>query len=109
MKISIKTRIWLTIFSIVFVFALFLMFFFPIQQEKYFMKNYNTEVESLARTVALGVKIALTEQNFEGVQTAIDFAKSDNRMRFVALVQKEESNSHTIRAFFRRIIPILRK
>ncbi|HMT28478.1 MAG TPA: HAMP domain-containing protein, partial [Bacteroidia bacterium] len=100
MKISIKTRIWLTIFSIVFVFTLFLMFFFPVQQEKYFLKNYNTEVENLAKTVALGVKIALTEQNFEGVQTAIDFAKSDKRMRFVALVQNDiHSTSNVINVF----------
>jgi two-component system, NtrC family, sensor kinase len=89
MKVSIKTRIWLTVFSIVAVFTLFLMFFFPLQQEKYFLKNYNLEVENLAKTVALGVKIAMTEQNFEGVQTALDFAKADKRMRFVALVQND--------------------
>ena len=65
MIISIKTRIWLTVFSIVAVFTLFLMFFFPMQQEKYFLKNYNQEIENLAKTVALGVKIAMTEQNLK--------------------------------------------
>ena len=96
MIVSIKTRIWLTVFSIVAVFTLFLMFFFPMQQEKYFLKNYNQEIENLAKTVALGVKIAMTEQNFEGVQTALDFAKSDRRMRFVALLQKQPDGTSAL-------------
>lgn len=53
------------------------------------MKNYNKEVENLAGTVALGVKIALTEQNFEGVQTALDFVKNDPHLRFVSMLQAD--------------------
>ena len=53
------------------------------------MKNYNKEVENLASTVALGVKIALTEQNFEGVQTALDFVKNDPHLRFVSMLQTD--------------------
>lgn len=53
------------------------------------MRNYNKEVENLASTVALGVKIALTEQNFEGVQTALDFVKNDPHLRFVSMLQTD--------------------
>lgn len=75
--------------SIVALFSFFILIYFPAQQEKYLLKNYNKEVQSLAGTVALGVKIALTEQNFEGVQTAMDFVKGDPHLRFVSMVQTD--------------------
>ncbi len=87
MRLTLKTKIWLAVFSVVMMFAFFILFYFPAQQEKFLLKNYNKEVQNLANTVALGVKIALTEQNFEGVQTAIDFVKSDPHLRYVSLVQ----------------------
>ncbi|HKR06263.1 MAG TPA: hypothetical protein VJY62_16625, partial [Bacteroidia bacterium] len=71
MKLSLKTKIWMTVLSIVLMFAFFILFYFPAQREKYMMKNYHKEIQNLANTVALGVKIALTEQNFEGAQTAM--------------------------------------
>ena len=63
------------------MFAFFILYYFPAQQEKYLLINYNKEVQNLANTVALGVKIAITEQNFEGVQTAMDFVKDDKHLR----------------------------
>ncbi len=89
MRLGVQSKIWLTILCIVLIFAFFLLFFFPAQQEKYLLKNYEKEIQTLANTVSLGVKIALTEQNFEGVQTAIDFIKDDNRLRFVAMIQTD--------------------
>lgn len=87
MKISLTRKIWLTVASIVLIFTLLLLYIIPNQQEKYFLKNFNNEVQKLASTVALGVEIALTDQNFEGVQKAIGFATKDSRLNFVALVQ----------------------
>lgn len=87
MLINLKTKIWLTIGSIVLMFSFFTLFYFPFQQEKLLISNYNTEVQNLANTVALGVRIAITEQNFEGVQTAIEFVKDDSRLQFVSILQ----------------------
>src|SRR6266480_3708404 len=87
MRISLKAKIWITVITIVLMFTVFLLLYVPAQQEKYLLKNYNNEVQNLTSTVALGVKIALTEQNFEGVQTAMDFVKDDPRLRFVSLVE----------------------
>lgn len=87
MKLTLKSKIWFTMFSIVAMFAFFILIYFPRQQEKSLLKNFNTEVQNLASTVALGVKIALTEQNFEGVETALDFVKHNHHLRFVSLVQ----------------------
>ena len=81
MLISLKTKIWLTVLIIVLMFAFFTLYYFPAQQGKSLLKNYNNEVQNLANTVALGVKIAIKEQNFEGVQTAIEFVKDDPRLQ----------------------------
>ena len=87
MLINLKTKIWLTICSIVLMFSFFTLFYFPRQQGNLLINNYNTEIQNLANTVALGVKIAITEQNFEGVQTAIEFVKGDPRLQFVSMLQ----------------------
>ena len=97
MHINLKTKIWLTIFVIVLMFSFFTLFYFPRQQGILLINNYNTEVQNLANTVALGVKIAITEQNFEGVETALEFVKGDHRLQFVSIVEYDTSwnNDHT--------------
>src|SRR4030095_7579547 len=87
MRITLKTKIWLTVFTIVLMFSFFTLFYFPEQQEKYLLANYSTEVENLAKTVALGVRIAMTDENYEGVQEAMRFVTDDHRLRFVILLQ----------------------
>ncbi|HVE61828.1 MAG TPA: ATP-binding protein [Chitinophagaceae bacterium] len=87
MVLSLRTKILLTVITIVLMFGFFTLFYFPAQQGNLLLKNYNNEVQNLANTVALGVKIAITEQNFEGVQTAMEFVKDDARLKFVSLVQ----------------------
>jgi len=87
MQINLKTKIWFTICFIVLMFSFFTLFYFPNQQGKLLINDYNKEIQNLANTVALGVKIAITEQNFEGVQTAIEFVKDDPRLQFVSMIQ----------------------
>jgi two-component system NtrC family sensor kinase len=96
-RITLKTKIWLTVLSVVMMFAFFILFYFPAQQEKYLLKNFNKEVQNLANTVALGVKIAITEQNFEGVQTAMDFVKGDPHLNFISMLQTDTlwNEAHT--------------
>ncbi len=84
---TVKGKILMTVLTVVMMFALFILFYFPKRQERYLLENYNNEVENFVKTVALGVKIALTEQNFEGVETAIDFVRHDERLEFVSLIQ----------------------
>ena len=82
MVISVKSKILMTVLSVVMMFALFILFYLPARQERLLLQNYNNEIENFAKTVALGVKIAITEQNFEGVETAIDFVRNDERLQF---------------------------
>jgi two-component system NtrC family sensor kinase len=89
MRINLKTKIWLTICSIVLMFSFFTLFYFPQQQGQLLVNNYENEVQNLANTVALGVKIAINEQNFEGVQTAMEFVKDDSRLQFISMLQSD--------------------
>lgn len=97
MLLTLKTKIWLTVFSIVLMFSFFTLYYFPAQEGKQLLKNYNSEVQNLANTVALGVKIAITEQNFEGVQTAMEFVKDDPRLKYVSMLESDTvwNNDHT--------------
>ncbi|RZK44490.1 MAG: HAMP domain-containing protein [Hymenobacter sp.] len=88
-RITLKTKIWMAVTSIVLLFSFFVLFYLPAIQEKYLLSNYNKEVQNHANTVALGVKIAMTEQNFQGVQTAMDFVKKDPLLQSVSLLQTD--------------------
>jgi signal transduction histidine kinase len=87
MSLNLKSKIWLTVAAIVVMFSFFTLYYFPYEQAKLLLKNYNNEVQNLANTVSLGVKIAMTEQNFEGVQTAMEFVKDDARLEFISMLQ----------------------
>src|SRR5665647_355065 len=87
MVFKLKTRIWLTVFAIVVMFTFFTLFYFPSEQRKLLLKNYNTEVQNLANSVALGVNIALTDQNYENLGSTIKLVKDDSRLQFVSMVQ----------------------
>ncbi|QJX45513.1 HAMP domain-containing protein [Hymenobacter taeanensis] len=96
-RLTVKTKIWMAVTSIVLLFSFFVLFYLPAIQEKTLLNNFNKEVQNQANTVALGVKIAMTEQNFEGVQTAMDFVKKDPLLRFVSLLQTDTvwNTNHT--------------
>jgi len=96
MVINLKTRIWLTVFSIVLLFTFFTLFYFPAQQRKLLIKNYNTEVQNLANSVALAVNIAITDQNYNNLGQTIKLVKDDSRLQFVSMVQHDTvwSNDH---------------
>ncbi|MDB5246231.1 MAG: Adenylate cyclase, class 3 [Segetibacter sp.] len=97
MRLTVKTKIWMTVLTVVLMFAFFILVYFPAVQEQYLLKNYNKEVQNLANTVALGVKIAITEENFEGVQTAMDFVKEDPHLLYISMLQKDTvwNDEHT--------------
>ena len=99
MRINLKTKIWLTILCVVLMFTFFTLYYFPAQQRRLLLKNYNTEVQNLANTVALGVKIALTEQNYNGLDSSMKFVTNDPRLKFVSTVQYDTSWSEDHQSF----------
>src|SRR3954453_4484253 len=89
MFLNLKTKIWLTILSIVLMFTFFTLIYFPTQQGNFLLKNYNNEVQNLANTVALGVQIALEDQNYNAVYKAMEYVKGNPGLKFVSLVQRD--------------------
>ncbi|HEX8330268.1 MAG TPA: ATP-binding protein [Hymenobacter sp.] len=89
LRLTVKTKIWLAVTSIVLLFSFFVLFYLPVIQERSLLNNFNKDVQNHANTVALGVQIAMTEQNFQGVQTAMDFVKKDPLLQFVSLLQTD--------------------
>ena len=85
MRFNLQTKIWFTVLAIVLMFSFFSLYYFPGQQEKMMKKNFDNEVQNLANTIALGVKIAFNEENFEGMSTAMSFVKDDPRLIYVKL------------------------
>jgi signal transduction histidine kinase len=71
------------------MFSFFSLFYFPAQQEKILKKNFDNEAQNLAKTIALGVRIAYTTENFEGIKTAMSFVKDDQRLIYVKLIQTD--------------------
>lgn len=102
MFIGVKTKILLTVLAIVLLFTLFSLLYFPSQQGRTLLSNYKNEVQNQAKTIALGASIALSEQNFKGIKTAMDFVRENEELRFVALIQSdtqwnEVHTAHTIK------------
>ena len=89
MFIGIQTKILLTVLAIVLLFTFFSLFYFPSQQRQSLLNNYKNEVHNQAKTIALGASIALNEENFEGIKTAMDFVKENEALKFVALLQTD--------------------
>ncbi len=97
MFIGVKTKILLTVLAIVLLFTIFSFYYFPAQQGKTLLTNYKSEVQNQAKTIALGASIALSEQNFKGLKTAMDFVKENEELKFVSLIQKDTvwNDGHT--------------
>ncbi len=101
MFIGVKTKILLTVLAIVLLFTVFSLFYFPTLQRKILLTNYKSEIQNQAKTIALGASIALSEQNFKGLKTAMDFVKENEELKFVTLIQKDtiwnpDSNGYKI-------------
>ena len=97
MFIPIKLKIRAAVLFIVLLFTSFALFYFPKQEGDYLLKAYNSQVQNLANTVALGVQIALNEDNYEGVKTAMEYLKGKPNFLYVSLLQQDTTwnNDHT--------------
>src|SRR5260221_365959 len=80
MRITLKTKIWFPILTVVLMFSFFSLYYFPAQEEKYMLDSYNNEVQNLANINALGVKIAVENENFKSISTALSFVQADPRL-----------------------------
>lgn len=92
MLLSLKTKIMGAVVGLVFSLSLFFMFVFPLHQQQQIEESFEDATESLAVTVALGVQIAMESDDFAAVEKAIDFARQDSELVFVAVVSDDHEN-----------------
>ena len=67
------------------MFSFFSLYYYPAQQEKELAASYNNEVQNLANTISMAVEMALTEETFQSVKSAMGLVKDDPRLEFVKL------------------------
>ncbi len=48
LRLTVKTKIWMTVTSIVVLFSFFVLFYLPTIQERYLLNNFNKEVQNHA-------------------------------------------------------------
>src|SRR5215210_8123049 len=87
MRVTVKTKILTTVLSIVLMFAVYVLFYSPYAQKIYLLENFNKEIDNDARRVALGVKIAITEDHFEDVQKDLEYLKIEPFLLYVSLLR----------------------
>ncbi len=92
MRLTFQNKILFAVVSIVSVLSLFLCFFFPARQQQQIRDSFAEATHSLAVTVALGVQIGLENDDFTAVQRAIDFARFNPDLEFVAVVSDQGEN-----------------
>ena len=96
MRFSIRHKIQVTVISIILGVSLSIYLFFNSQQVRLLEEEFIRSSHSLAVTVALGIQIGLEVGDFTALERAVDFAKSDNQVRFVVV---REANGETLAAY----------
>lgn len=86
---TLKSKILLSVFGLVVCLSVFFTYLFSTHQQGQIYSNFSNTTESLAATVALGVKIAMDSDDFAAVQEAINFAREDPNLVFVAVVAED--------------------
>ena len=93
---GISLRIWLPFAISITIFILAAGFYYPKKQEIIFIENYSSKIKELAKTVALGVELTLSSDNFEGLKKTIDLAKSSSEFEFIAIIEKQEDGTEQV-------------
>ena len=93
---GISLRIWLPFAISITVFILAAGFYYPKKQEQIFIENYTSKIKELSKTVALGVELTLSSDNFEGLKKTIDLAKSSSEFEFIAIIETQEDGTERV-------------
>jgi signal transduction histidine kinase/CheY-like chemotaxis protein len=88
MSLSLGQKIQIAVIGIVAGLSILLGFFFPLRQQQQLQESFERATHSLAVTVALGVEIGLSNGNFSAMQNAIDFARQDAELAYVAVTNE---------------------
>ena len=90
MKWTIKNKLLAVILGLMTTVSIFILFWLPSYQQSFFEKSFDNEVNSILATVKLGITIGLNSGDLAATQSSIDYAKTNQNVRFVALTSGGE-------------------
>ena len=86
---SIKFRFAGGILILVASIVLFVVSYFPAQKRVQYIEAYEKELDVINETLGLALAIGLRDDNYESLQFAFDFARSDERLVYVVVTDTE--------------------
>ena len=88
-RFNVRQKIQLPIILFIAALSLFMFLYFPSEHGNALRDSVTAEVQSLARMVGNGVTIGLSNQDWPGIRSSIEFVQESEDIRFVALVTEE--------------------
>lgn len=92
MLTSLRIKIWTAVNSSILLFAVLFYVLLPKIVALKLAKDTEREVEYISRTIANGISIALADENFTGIQSSMEYARSDNRLAYVLMFSNEKNS-----------------
>jgi PAS domain S-box-containing protein len=89
-------RIWLPFAISISVVLISLLVLYPQRQGVLFRNNFETELEQLSRTTALGVSLALKNNDFEGLSEVLNLGDNSSDLEFIAIVERDSIGGRTV-------------
>ncbi|MCR9083062.1 MAG: PAS domain-containing protein, partial [Cyclobacteriaceae bacterium] len=93
---GLSFRIWFPFALSITILLASLLVLYPSRQSTLFKQNFETEFNQLARTTALGVNLALRNNDFEGLADIIDLANVKSELEYIALVEEDSLGNLTV-------------
>jgi len=91
MAISHRARFIATFSSPLLIIALFGLIYYPINQKEHGLAEASTKAMSLSEMLGVAVGAGLSESNFDLVQTAFDWSKSDPNVVYIGILDEQGS------------------
>lgn len=89
-------RIWLPFAISISLVLLSLLVLYPQRQGALFRSNFETELDQLVRSMALGVDLALKNSDFEGLSEVLNLGDKSSELEFIAIVERDSTGRRRV-------------
>lgn len=93
---SLSFRIWLPFALSISTLLISLLILYPNRQGELFRRNFQSELDQLAKTTALGVEVALDNNDFENLGEIIALVTSSSNLEFVAITELDSAGNERV-------------
>ncbi|AMQ54821.1 PAS domain S-box protein [Algoriphagus sanaruensis] len=93
---GLSFRIWFPFAFSITILLVSLLILYPNRQGSLFRKNFETELDQLAHTTALGVNLALRNNDFEGLAEVVSLSDDNSEIEFVAIIEIDSSGQEAV-------------